>query len=111
MRDLPLYLSVDVDVLDPAFAPGISHHEPGGWSTRQLVDVLHVVAASGAPVIAADLVEITPARDINAQTAMVRIRHSRSSHQHEESVAPSPQESIDLFSTYLLNVAPLLNEQ
>ena len=37
-----LYLSVDLDVLDPAFAPGVSHHEPGGLSTRQVVD-MHVV--------------------------------------------------------------------
>ena len=39
-----LYLSVDLDVLDPAFAPGVSHHEPGGLSTRQVIDdCMHVV--------------------------------------------------------------------
>lgn len=64
----PLYLSLDVDALDPAFAPGVSHHEPGGLTTRQL---LHIIQQIKAPLIAADIVEYNPSRDINHMTAMV----------------------------------------
>jgi arginase len=67
----PVYISIDVDVLDPAFAPGISHNEPGGMTTRQLLDSLHQIDASTAAVVGADVVEINPSRDINDQTAMV----------------------------------------
>lgn len=67
----PVYVSIDIDVLDPAYAPGISHHEPGGWSTRQLLDTVAAVSAAGVPVVGADLVEINPTRDINDMTAMV----------------------------------------
>lgn len=66
-----VYVSVDIDVLDPAFAPGISHHEPGGMSSRQLVDALGQIGRSPARVVGADLVEINPTRDINDMTAMV----------------------------------------
>jgi arginase len=64
----PLYISLDVDVLDPAYAPGVSHHEPGGMSTRQLLHMLQQVKAN---VVGADLVEYNPSRDINNMTAMV----------------------------------------
>ncbi len=64
----PVYLSVDLDVLDPAFAPGISHHEPGGLSTREL---LHIIQHLPVPVVGADIVELNPTRDINGVTAMV----------------------------------------
>ena len=37
----PVYVSVDLDALDPAFAPGVSHHEPGGLSTREVIGLLH----------------------------------------------------------------------
>ncbi len=66
--DHPVYISVDLDVLDPAFAPGVSHHEPGGLSTRELLSMLQAV---DAPVIGADLVEYNPHRDLNGVTAMV----------------------------------------
>ena len=56
--DTPLYISFDMDCLDPAFAPGVSHWEPGGFSTRQ---VLRVIQTLRAPTIAgADLVEFNP---------------------------------------------------
>ena len=67
----PVYVSIDIDVLDPAFAPGMSHFEPGGWSTRQLLDAIAAVRRSGAPVVGADLVEINPDRDPSGITAMV----------------------------------------
>ncbi len=67
----PVYVSVDIDALDPAYAPGISHHEPGGMTTRQLVDAIHQLGAGGATLVGADVVEVNPRRDINDMTAMV----------------------------------------
>lgn len=64
----PLYVSLDIDVLDPAYAPGISHHEPGGMSTRQLMDILQSIPI---PIIGADIVEYNPTRDPHHMTAMV----------------------------------------
>lgn len=64
----PLYISIDLDGLDPAFAPGVSHHEPGGLSVRQLLDVLAMVKA---PFVGADVVELNPDRDVNGMTASV----------------------------------------
>jgi len=64
----PLYISIDLDGLDPAFAPGVSHHEPGGFSVR---DVLGILQQVDVPVIGADIVEYNPSRDINGMTAMV----------------------------------------
>lgn len=64
----PLYISLDLDVLDPAFAPGVSHHEPGGLSVRDVLNVIHKIKI---PIIGADIVEYNPVRDLNDQTAMV----------------------------------------
>ena len=66
--EAPLYISIDMDALDPAFAPGVSHHEPGGLSVRELISVLHRVEG---PIIGADVVEYNPSRDVNAMTATV----------------------------------------
>ena len=64
----PLYISLDLDVLDPAFAPGVSHHEPGGMNVRDVLKILHSLRC---PVVGADIVEYNPTRDINGMTAMV----------------------------------------
>lgn len=66
--DGPVYISFDMDALDPAFAPGVSHHEPGGLSTR---DVLGIIQRLPNRIVGADIVEYNPARDINDMTAMV----------------------------------------
>ncbi len=66
--DGPLYVSIDLDVLDPAFAPGVSHHEPGGLSVRE---VLRLVQGLRVPVVGADIVELNPHRDLVGCTAMV----------------------------------------
>jgi agmatinase len=63
----PLYLSLDMDVLDPAFAPGVSHHEPGGLSTRE---VIRLIQDQQAPIVGADIVEFNPERDVVGITAM-----------------------------------------
>ena len=66
--DGPVYISLDIDALDPAHAPGVSHHEPGGLSVR---DVLTIVQRLPNPIVGADIVEYNPDRDINGMTAMV----------------------------------------
>ena len=66
--DGPLYLSLDLDVLDPACAPGVSHHEPGGLTTREVLGIIQNVPAS---VVGADIVEFNPARDPVGITAAV----------------------------------------
>jgi len=63
----PLYLSVDLDVLDPAYAPGVSHPEPGGLTTR---DVLTLIQNLRAPIVGADIVELNPSRDPLGITTM-----------------------------------------
>jgi arginase len=64
----PLYISLDLDVLDPAFVPGVSHHEPGGLSVRELLLMLNRIEG---PILGADLVELNPSRDVNDMTATV----------------------------------------
>lgn len=64
----PIYLSIDLDGLDPACAPGVSHHEPGGLSTRQLLDLM---ARVPGPLVGADVVELNPDRDVHGMTAAV----------------------------------------
>ena len=63
-----VYISIDLDALDPAYAPGVSHHEPGGLSTRQVIDL---VQRAPGTVVGGDVVEYNPTRDINGVTAMV----------------------------------------
>ncbi|KAL4933058.1 agmatinase [Aspergillus undulatus] len=61
-----VYISVDIDVLDPAFAPATGTAEPGGLSTRELLSILD--ALRGLPVIGADVVEVAPVYDTAAET-------------------------------------------
>ncbi len=63
----PLYISIDMDVLDPSFAPGVSHMEPGGLSSRQLINLIQRIAADR--IIGADLVEYNPDKDSSGITA------------------------------------------
>jgi agmatinase len=66
--DSPLYVSIDLDVLDPAFAPGVSHREPGGASTRQVIDTIQGLRGK---VVGADVVEFNPRQDPVGLTAAV----------------------------------------
>ncbi len=66
--DGPLYISIDLDGFDPAVAPGVSHHEPGGMTSREVLQVLSRVAGR---VVGADVVEYNPLRDINGVTAVL----------------------------------------
>jgi arginase len=66
--DGPIYISFDMDALDPAFAPGISHREPGGMSVREAI--AHLQAITGK-IAGADIVEYNPAQDNTQITATV----------------------------------------
>lgn len=65
--DTPIYLSIDMDGIDPAHAPGVSHREPGGPSLRQVIDLIQNLTQ---PIVAADIVEYNPSRDIADLTAV-----------------------------------------
>ncbi len=93
----PLYISFDMDALDPAFAPGVSHHEAGGLSTRQVISMIHALEAK---IVGLDVVELNPERDQNGITAAAAVKiikevvgtiifkassHEKSSLQKEES--------------------------
>jgi len=64
----PLYITFDMDVLDPAFAPGISHWEPGGMSVREAISHLHAIDGR---IVGADVVEYNPVQDVAGITATV----------------------------------------
>ena len=66
--DNPVYLSIDIDVLDPAFAPGTGTPEVGGFSSRELVGILRGLA--GLDLVGADIVEVAPAYDHAEVTAL-----------------------------------------
>jgi agmatinase len=86
--DQPVYLSIDLDCLDPAFAPGVGNPQPGGLSTRQLIDILHGIR--GLNIIAADIVEYSPKFDslskTTAFTAAILIKEIMGS-----MITPTPQ--------------------
>jgi arginase len=64
----PTYVSVDLDGLDPSVAPGVSHHEPGGLTFREVLDIIDSLSR---PIVGADIVELNPSRDLVDMTAMV----------------------------------------
>jgi len=62
----PLYVSIDMDVFDPAYAPGVSHVEPGGLTSREVITLLQGLPG---PLVGADVVELNPGRDTLGITA------------------------------------------
>ena len=64
----PVYVSIDLDGLDPAFAPGVSHREPGGFSVRDVIGLVHALPG---PLAGADIVEFNPSQDRLGLTAPV----------------------------------------
>ena len=67
----PLYMSIDLDGIDPAYAPGVAHPEPGGLTSREVIGMIHRLPA--APV-GADVVEYNPGQDIRDLTAHLAVR-------------------------------------
>lgn len=64
---MPVYLSVDIDVLDPGLAPGTGTPEPGGWTSRELIRILRAV--EGLNLVGADVVEVAPMYEAGAGEA------------------------------------------
>lgn len=64
----PLYISIDLDGIDPAFAPGVAHREPGGLTVRE---VLELIQRAPGPLVGADVVELNPSRDPVGVTSSV----------------------------------------
>lgn len=64
----PVYLSLDIDGIDPAFAPGVSHREPGGLTSREVINIIHQI---NAPLVGADIVEFNPHKDIDNITSQL----------------------------------------
>jgi len=64
----PLYISLDMDGFDPAFAPGVSHHEPGGLTSREVIGLIQSIETQ---VVGADIVEYNPKRDFQNMTAFL----------------------------------------
>ena len=67
----PLYISLDLDVFDPAFAPGVAHHEPGGLTPRQVFNLIHRLKAA---IVGFDLVELNPGQDVSDITAALAFK-------------------------------------
>ncbi len=67
-----VYLSIDIDVLDPAFAPGTGIPDAGGLSTRDLITLIRSLDA--LPVVGADLVEVAPPLDVSDITSFAALR-------------------------------------
>ena len=72
MGDAPLYVSVDIDVLDPAHAPGTGTPEAGGLTSRELLSLVRGLAP--ARIVGADVVEVSPAYD-HAEITAVAAAH------------------------------------
>lgn len=68
----PVYLSIDMDVVDPAFCPGVAYPEPGGWTSRELLSIIEFFV-SKLNIIGVDIVEITPSLDVRDMS--VRLAH------------------------------------
>jgi agmatinase len=67
----PVYVTIDIDVLDPAYAPGTGTQEAGGISSKELIESIMAIAQSDVQVVGADVVEVLPAYDQADSTAIV----------------------------------------
>jgi agmatinase len=67
----PVYLTIDIDVLDPSAAPGTGTAEAGGITSKELLASIHAIAGSEVNVVGADVVEVAPAYDPTEQTQIV----------------------------------------
>jgi len=64
----PVYISLDMDAFDPAYSPGVSHYEPGGLTSRQVLDIIQNVSGT---IVGADIVEYNPTKDHHDMTAFL----------------------------------------
>ncbi|MCA1010936.1 agmatinase [Halobacillus halophilus] len=73
----PVYVTIDIDVLDPAYAPGTGTAEAGGISSKELLASIHEIAGSDLNVVGADLVEVAPAYDPTEKTPIAASKFLR----------------------------------
>lgn len=71
LKGRPVYVTIDIDVLDPAYAPGTGTQEAGGISSKELLEAIVAIARSEVKVVGADVVEVLPAYDHADSTAIV----------------------------------------
>jgi len=69
LKNKPVYISLDIDVVDPAFAPGTGTPEPGGFTSKEILNAIRVMAPLN--VVGMDLVEISPVNDQTDRTAIL----------------------------------------
>jgi len=67
--DRPLYISLDIDVVDPAYAPGTGTAEPGGCTAQEIIKAVHMLGRLN--VVGFDLVEVCPPCDLSERTALL----------------------------------------
>jgi agmatinase len=67
----PVYLTIDIDVLDPSAAPGTGTAEAGGITSKELLASIHAMSEAGLNVVGCDLVEVAPIYDSSEQTQIV----------------------------------------
>ncbi|MBC7329879.1 agmatinase [bacterium] len=75
LKGKPIYLSIDIDVLDPSCAPGTGNPEPGGWSFKELLDF--VLSLRGYNIVGMDIVEVSPPLDPSGITAVSSAKIAR----------------------------------
>ncbi|MCR6108267.1 agmatinase [Salipaludibacillus agaradhaerens] len=73
----PVYVTIDIDVLDPAYAPGTGTAEAGGISSTELLEAIHAIAGSELTVVGCDLVEVAPVYDHAEKTAIAASKFLR----------------------------------
>lgn len=75
----PIYITIDIDVLDPAYAPGTGTLESGGISSKELLESLHAISKADCNVIGMDIVEVAPIYDNADQTSIIASKLIRES--------------------------------
>lgn len=71
VQDRPVYISIDIDVMDPAFAPGTGTPEPGGVTSAEMIQAIKEMGQAGLNVVGYDVVEVAPPLDTTDRTAML----------------------------------------
>lgn len=69
LREEPIYITLDIDVVDPSFAPGTGTPEPGGYTSKEMIEIIHLF--KGKNVVGFDIVEVSPALDISLRTSLL----------------------------------------
>ncbi|MBM7840609.1 agmatinase [Alkalihalobacillus xiaoxiensis] len=73
----PVYVTIDIDVLDPAYAPGTGTAEAGGITSKELLEAQKLISESDLQIVGADLVEVAPAYDQSERTAIAASKFVR----------------------------------